>query len=103
VEALNGTQDFIKPNNELFKRRRDLLVNGLRAIDGLTCNSPEGAFYVFPGMKGLIGKKTPAGKIINDDNDFSTYLLEDYLVAVVPGVAFGLNNFFRISYATSDE
>ena len=103
VEALNGTQDFIKPNNELFVRRRDLLVKGLRAIPGLTCNNPEGAFYVFPGCKALFGKKTANGKVINNDNDFAAYLLEDYLVAVVPGVAFGSEGFFRISYATSDE
>lgn len=103
VEALNGTQDFIQPHNELFKRRRDMLVNGLRAIPGLTCNNPEGAFYVFPGCKGVFGKKTPSGKVINNDNDFAAYLLEDYLVAVVPGVAFGAEGFFRISYATSDE
>lgn len=103
VEALNGTQDFIKPNNDLFKRRRDMLVAGLRAIPGLTCNNPEGAFYVFPGCKGVFGKKTPSGKIIANDNDFAAYLLEDFLVAVVPGVAFGAEGFFRISYATSDE
>lgn len=103
VEALNGTQDFIKPNNETFKRRRDMLVKGLRAIPGLTCNNPEGAFYVFPGCKALMGKKTPAGKVINNDNDFAAYLLEDALVAVVPGIAFGSEGFFRISYATSDE
>jgi aspartate aminotransferase len=103
VEALNGVQDFIKPNNELFVRRRDLLVNGLRAIPGLTCNNPEGAFYVFPGCKTLMSKKTEKGKVINNDNDFAAYLLEDYLVAVVPGIAFGAEGFFRISYATSDE
>jgi aspartate aminotransferase len=103
VEALNGTQDFIKPNNDLFKRRRDMLVAGLRAIPGLTCNNPEGAFYVFPGCKGVFGKKTVSGKVIANDNDFAAYLLEDYLVAVVPGVAFGAEGFFRISYATSDE
>jgi aspartate aminotransferase len=103
VEALNGTQDFIKPNNATFQRRRDLLVNGLRAIPGLTCYNPEGAFYVFPGCKGVIGKKTRNGKTINNDNDFAAYLLEDFLVAVVPGIAFGAPDFFRISYATSDE
>ncbi len=103
VEALNGVQDFIAPNNELFKRRRDMLVKGLREIPGLTCNNPEGAFYVFPGCSGLFGKKTANGKVINNDNDFAAYLLEDYLVAVVPGIAFGAEGFFRISYATSDE
>jgi len=103
VEALNGPQDFIPKHNEAFVRRRNLLVAGLRKIPGLTCYNPEGAFYVFPGCKGVYGKKTPAGKVINNDNDFAAYLLEDYLLAVVPGVAFGAPDFFRISYATSDE
>lgn len=103
VEALNGTQDFIPANNELFKRRRNLVVNGLNAIPGITCNMPEGAFYVFPSCKAFIGKKTPKGMVINNDTDFATYLLEDALVAVVPGSAFGADDFFRISYATSDE
>jgi aspartate aminotransferase len=80
-----------------------MLVKGLREIPGLTCNNPEGAFYVFPGCSGVFGKKTASGKVIANDNDFAAYLLEDYLVAVVPGIAFGAEGFFRISYATSDE
>lgn len=102
VEALSGTQDFIEPNNATFKRRRDLVVKLLNEIKGISCVTPEGAFYVFPSCEGVIGKKTPEGKLIKDDSDFSEYLLEHALVAVVPGIAFGLKNYFRISYATSD-
>lgn len=103
VEALNGVQDFIKPNNDIFKRRRDLVVNLLNQAKGLVCLKPEGAFYVFPSCKGVIGKKTPDGVVIKNCTDFSNYLLEKHLVAVVPGLAFGLENYFRISYATSDK
>ncbi|MDX1949777.1 MAG: pyridoxal phosphate-dependent aminotransferase [Rickettsiales bacterium] len=103
VEALNGTQEFLAPRNESFKRRRDLVVGGLNNINGLSCKTPEGAFYVFPSCKGIIGKRTPSGKIIANDSDFASYLLEDYLVAVVPGIAFGSEGYFRISYATSDK
>lgn len=103
TEALNGTQDFIKPNALLFQNRRDKVVNMLNKIDGINCNNPNGAFYVFPSCLGLFGKKTPAGIVINNDKDFATYLLEQALVAVVPGVAFGSDGFFRISYAASDE
>jgi aspartate aminotransferase len=103
LEALNGTQSFIEPNKLLFQKRRDNVVKKLNAIDGVNCNTPNGAFYVFPSCKGLYNKKTPAGIVINNDNDFATYLLEDALVAVVPGVAFGAEGFFRISYAASDE
>jgi aspartate aminotransferase len=103
TEALNGTQDFIKPNALLFQKRRDKVVNMLNKIDGINCNNPNGAFYVFPSCRGLYGKKTPAGVTINNDKDFATYLLEQALVAVVPGVAFGAEGFFRISYAASDE
>ncbi len=103
VEALNGTQNFIKPNALLFQKRRDMVVKMLNEIDGINCNIPNGAFYVFPSCAGLYGRKTPEGKIINDDNDFATYLLEEALVAVVPGIAFGAKDFFRISYAASDE
>lgn len=103
VEALNGTQDYIKPNAQLFERRRDLVVAALNKIEGINCNKPNGAFYVFPSCKGLYGKKTPSGKVIENDNDVAAYLLEDALVAVVPGVAFGAPDFFRIAYAASDE
>ena len=103
VEALNGPQDYIPKNAELFRKRRDMVVGLLNDIEGISCNKPEGAFYVFPSCKELIGKKTPAGNILKNDNDFAAYLLEDALVAVVPGVAFGAEGFFRISYATSNE
>ncbi len=103
VEALNGKQDFLKPRSEAFRKRRDFVVNGLNAIPGINCNKPEGAFYVFPSCKGLLGKKTASDKVIKTGSDFSEYLLEEALVAVVPGVAFGTDPFFRISYATSDE
>ena len=103
VEALNGIQDYIKTNAELFQSRRDMVVKMLNEIAGINCNTPNGAFYVFPSCKGLYGKKTPGGKVIENDNDFASYLLEEALVAVVPGVAFGAAGFFRISYAASEE
>lgn len=102
VEALNGPQDFIAPNNIMFARRRDLVVKALNAIEGITCPNPEGAFYVYPSIQGLIGKTTPAGTKITNDEVFATALLEETGVAVVFGAAFGLSPNFRISYATSD-
>ncbi|NOE25472.1 pyridoxal phosphate-dependent aminotransferase [Ruegeria sp. HKCCD6157] len=102
VEALNGTQDFLAPNNETFKRRRDQVVRMLDEIDGITCPTPEGAFYVYPSIAGLIGKTTPAGTVIENDEAFATALLEEADVAVVFGAAFGLSPNFRVSYATSD-
>lgn len=102
VEALNGTHDFIAPNNAVFARRRDLVVKALSEIEGITCPVPEGAFYVYPSIRGLIGKATPAGTVITDDEVFARTLLEDTGVAVVFGAAFGLSPNFRISYATSD-
>ncbi len=103
VEALNGPQDFIAENNVAFERRRDLVVAALNDIDGITCPTPEGAFYVYPSISGLIGKTTPSGTVISDDEVFATALLEDQDVAVVFGAAFGLSPNFRVSYATSDE
>ncbi len=103
VEALNGPQDYIQNSKEVFQNRRDMVVKMLNKIDGINCNTPNGAFYVFPSCKGLFGKKTSAGKTIENDNDFAAYLLEEALVAVVPGVAFGAPDFFRISYAASEE
>ena len=102
VEALNGPQDFIAPNNEMFVRRRDLVCGMLNEIEGVTCPVPEGAFYVYPSIKGLIGKTSKAGTVIADDEAFATALLEETGVAVVFGAAFGLSPNFRISYATSD-
>ena len=103
VEALDGTQDFIPENNKIFKRRRDLVVKLLNDTPGVTCASPEGAFYVYPSISNCIGKKTKTGVEIKDDEIFATQLLEETGVAVVFGAAFGLSPNFRISYATSDE
>lgn len=103
VEALNGPQDFIAANNAVFKRRRDMVVEMLNAAEGVSCPVPEGAFYVYPSIAGCIGKTTPAGTRIDDDETFATALLEEVGVAVVFGAAFGLSPNFRVSYATSDE
>ena len=103
VEALNGDQSFISSNNESFLRRRNLVVKHLNETPGLSCRTPEGAFYVFASCKGVLGKKTEAGKLLNTDGDFMDYLLEDVGVAGVQGSAFGLDGFFRISYATSES
>ena len=102
VEALNGTQDYIAENNAMFVRRRNLVVEMLSAIPGVTCPTPEGAFYVYPSISGLIGKMSAAGTKITDDETFATALLEETGVAVVFGAAFGLSPNFRVSYATSD-
>ncbi len=103
IEALNGPQDFITTNNEIFTRRRDLVVGMLNAIDGIECPSPDGAFYVYPSIAGLIGKTSAGGTLITDDAAFATALLEETGVAVVFGAAFGLSPAFRVSYATADE
>ena len=103
VAALNGPMDFLPGWIEAFKGRRDLVVSMLNQSSGITCRTPEGAFYVYPSCAGVIGKKTPDGKLIENDTDFVTYLLETEGVAVVQGVAFGLSPHFRISYATSEE
>jgi len=103
VAALNGPQDFIAANNEVFRQRRDLVVSMLNQAGGLTCSNPEGAFYVYPSCAGTMGKTTPDGKTLESDGDFVTYLLESEGVAAVQGAAFGLSPHFRISYATSTE
>jgi aspartate aminotransferase len=100
VEALNGPQDFIPAHNKVFKERRDLVVSMLNQANGIDCPRPEGAFYVYPSCAGTIGKTTPSGKKIANDEDFVTELLEAEGVAVVQGSAFGLGPAFRISYAT---
>jgi aspartate aminotransferase len=100
VEALNGPQDFIPVNNKAFKERRDLVVSMLNQAKGIHCPRPEGAFYVYPSCAGTIGKSTPSGKVLGNDEDFVTELLESEGVAVVQGSAFGLGPAFRISYAT---
>jgi aspartate aminotransferase len=103
VEALNGPQDFIAANNKVFKERRDLVVSMLNQANGIECLTPEGAFYVYPSCAGAIGKTAPSGKVIGNDLDFVSELLEAEGVAVVHGDAFGLAPHFRISYATSTE
>ena len=103
VEALNGIQDFIPIRAKAFQERRDFVVNSLNAINGIECLKPDGAFYVFPSCKGLIGKKDKNGNKLENDTDFVQSLLENNNVAVVQGSAFGLDGYFRISYATSME
>ena len=103
VAALNGDQSFLKDWCATYKNRRDMVVDMLNAAEGITCKTPEGAFYVYPSCAGCIGKTTPEGKVIHSDEDFVTYLLETVGVAAVQGAAFGLSPYFRISYATSTE
>ncbi|MFA7276393.1 MAG: pyridoxal phosphate-dependent aminotransferase [Pseudobdellovibrionaceae bacterium] len=103
VAALNGDQSFLNGWRDTYKARRDMVVEMLNAAEGITCQIPEGAFYVYPSCAGCIGKVTPAGKTIATDEDFVTYLLEVAGVAAVQGAAFGLSPYFRISYATSTE
>ena len=103
VEALNGPQDFIPRNNKVFKERRDLVVSMLNQARGITCATPEGAFYVYPSCASLIGKTAPSGNVIGNDEAFVTELLAAEGVAAVHGAAFGTSPFFRISYATATE
>ncbi|MCH2075635.1 MAG: pyridoxal phosphate-dependent aminotransferase [Rhodobacteraceae bacterium] len=103
IEALSGPQDFLAPNRDLFKTRRNLVVAGLNDCPGLSCPTPEGAFYVYPSCAGIIGKTTPAGTKIESDADFVAALLDEALVACVHGAAFGLSPAFRVSYASSNE
>ena len=103
LAALNGPQDFLRERNVAFRERRDLVVAMLNDAPGLSCPTPEGAFYVYPDATGLMGKTTPKGKKIETDADLIDYFLDDYLVAAVHGGAFGLSPGFRISYATSSD
>jgi len=103
LAALNGDQSFLAGRNEVFAERRDMVVEMLNAAEGLSCLTPEGAFYVYPSCAGVIGKTTPDGAVIESDEDFVTYLLESQGVACVQGAAFGLSPCFRISYATTTE
>lgn len=103
IAALNGPQGYLKNRALEFQKRRDIVVEMINEIPGLTCPTPEGAFYVYPSCAGLIGKITPNGKTIANDLDLVTYLLESAGVAVVHGEAFGLSPHFRISYATSEN
>jgi aspartate aminotransferase len=102
VEALNGPQDYIEFSRVEFQRRRDLVVSMLNQANGIKCPTPEGAFYVYPSIKDCIGKTTPGGIVIENDEVFCTELLADEGVAAVFGAAFGLSPNFRVSYATSD-
>jgi aspartate aminotransferase len=102
VAALNGPQDFLIERNAAFKRRRDLVIGMLSEIEGVTCPTPEGAFYVYPDVAGLIGKSTPAGLRIESDEMLIGYLLDEARVAAVHGGAFGVEPAFRVSYATSE-
>lgn len=103
LAALEGPQDYITTSGEAFRRRRDLVVAGLNDCEGITCPTPEGAFYVYPSVAGCIGKTAPSGKVIETDEDFTAELLETEGVAAVFGAAFGTSPNFRVSYATSDE
>ena len=102
VAALNGPQDFLAERNAAFERRRDLVVSMLNQVNGIHCPRPDGAFYVYPDVSGLIGKATPKGKTITDDEALIDYFLDEARVAAVHGKAFGLEPAFRISYATSE-
>jgi aspartate aminotransferase len=103
VEALNGPQDFITAHNDIFKERRDLVVSMLNQAKGLSCQTPEGAFYVYPSCAGVIGKTAKSGKTIANDEEFVSELLADEGVAAVHGAAFGTSPYFRISYATATK
>ena len=103
LEALSAPQDFLAGWRRVFQGRRDLVVSMLNQAQGIRCPRPEGAFYVYPDISGCIGKATPSGTVISNDEVFATALLEETGVAVVFGAAFGVSPNFRVSYATSDE
>jgi aspartate aminotransferase len=103
IAALTGPQGILIERRDAFQRRRDLVVDRLNAIDGVSCRRPEGAFYTFASCAGLIGRRTHDGMQIDSDSSFCRYLLERHDVAVVPGSCFGLAPYFRLSYATSDQ
>jgi aspartate aminotransferase len=102
ITALDGPMDFLGPFVAAYRRRRDFVVRAMRAVEGMDCAMPDGAFYVFPGCQALLGRRTPKGKTIATDIDLCMYLLEEGGVALVPGTAFELPGHFRISYAASD-
>ena len=103
LAALTGPQDYIETSREAFQRRRDLVVAGLNECPGITCPTPQGAFYVYPSIEGLIGTVSAGGTPITDDEAFATALLDETGVAVVFGAAFGLSPHFRVSYAAGDD
>lgn len=103
VAALTGDQSFVAESTEIYRRRRDLAVSGFDAIPGLGCTSPDGAFYVYVNCAGVVGKTTPDGRVLTDDEAVTLYLLDRAKVAVVHGAAYGLSPYFRISFATSED
>jgi aspartate aminotransferase len=103
VAALNGTHDFVATNNAAYRRRRDLVVSRVNAVPGLSCDLPDGAFYVYVDASGVIGRKTPAGRRLADDIEVADYLLEEGGVAVVPGTGFGRSPYFRLCFAYADD
>jgi aspartate aminotransferase len=100
--ALDGPQEIVAEMAAIYKSRRDMVVAALNQIPGIACHKPEGAFYVFPNIAGCLGKTTPKGKLIESDVDFAESLLDEAYVALVPGSAFGMSPYLRISYATDD-
>jgi len=103
LEALTGPQTILQERRESFRRRRDLVVDALSAIEGLSCIRPNGTFFAYPSCEGLMGKRAPDGRVMESDQDFAAYLLESAGVAAVPGTAFGLSPHFRVSFASSTE
>ncbi len=103
LKALTAPLDFLQERNDIFAERMRIAVDMVNQAEGLTARVPDGAFYIYPNCQGVIGKKTPSGNVINSDTDFASYLLEHVGVAVVPGVAFGLSPYFRISYALATD
>ena len=103
AQALTGPQDCVTEFREAFERRRNLVVDAIKKIDGLSLEAPRGAFYAFVGCDDYIGTKTPAGDTISNDVEFAQFILEDANVATVPGSAYGLSPYFRLSTATSDD
>ena len=103
VAALNGQTNFLAERNAVFVERRDLVVSRFNAVDGLSCRTPQGAFYVYVNVQDLLGKTTPQGQVLESDVDVAAYFLEGANVAVVPGTAFGLAPYFRVSYATATQ
>ena len=103
LAGLNGSREFLKPCLNAFNERRNLVVDGLNSINGINCLMPKGAFYAYPNVSGLLGKKSKSGKLLENDSDVVEWLLEEAKVAAVPGIAFGLEPYFRVSYATSTE
>jgi aspartate aminotransferase len=101
LEALTGPQTILQERRDVFRRRRNLMVDALNAIEGLSCIRPDGTFFVYPSCEGLIGKRAPDGRVMESDQDFAAYLLESAGVATVPGTAFGLSPHFRLSFASS--